>query len=89
MRFRSTGPRHGLLGLEAWAAEGVLARLIEQLQQARIRVKVIIGLFNEPDDHCKGSPLIRDLPPTSRTSIKFVKSVNQENDGHEEEQIYR
>jgi hypothetical protein len=30
-----------------------------------------------------------DLPPTSRTSIKFVKSVNQENDGHEEEQIYR
>jgi hypothetical protein len=30
-----------------------------------------------------------DLPPTSRTNIKFVKSVNQENDGHEEEQIYR
>ena len=28
-----------------------------------------------------------DLPPTSRTSIKFVKSVNQESDGHEKEQI--
>ena len=24
-----------------------------------------------------------DLPPTSRTSIKFVKSVNQQNDGYE------
>jgi hypothetical protein len=32
---------------------------------------------------------VPDLPPTSRTNIKFVKSVNQENDGHEEEQIYR
>ena len=31
-----------------------------------------------------------DLPPTSRTSLKLVKSVNQpENDGHEEEQIQR
>ena len=30
-----------------------------------------------------------DLPPTSRTSLKLVKSVNhQENDGHEEEQIH-
>jgi hypothetical protein len=26
---------------------------------------------------------VPDLPPTSRTSIKFVKSVNQENDGYE------
>jgi hypothetical protein len=56
--------------LEAWAAEGVLARLIEQLQQARIRVKVIIGLFNEPDDHCKGSPLIRDPDPENLTVEK-------------------
>jgi len=31
-----------------------------------------------------------DLPPVSRTSLKLVKSVNQqENDGHEEEQIDR
>ena len=31
-----------------------------------------------------------DLPPSSRTSLKLVKSVNhQENDGHEEEQIQR
>ena len=31
-----------------------------------------------------------DLPPTSRTRLKLVKSVNhQENDGHEEEQIHR
>ena len=45
--------------MEAWAVERVLARLTEQLQQARIRVKVIIGLFNEPDDDCEGSPLIR------------------------------
>jgi hypothetical protein len=31
-----------------------------------------------------------DLPPTSRTKLKLVKSVNhQENDGHEEEQIHR
>jgi hypothetical protein len=31
-----------------------------------------------------------DLPPTSRTSLKLVKSVNHpENDGHEEEQIHR
>ncbi len=30
------------------------------------------------------------LPPTSRTSLKLVKSVNpQKNDGHEEEQIHR
>ena len=28
-----------------------------------------------------------DLLPISRTSVKVVKSVNQENDGHEEEQI--
>jgi len=33
---------------------------------------------------------ITDLPPTSRTRLKLVKSVNhQENDGHEEEQIHR
>ena len=30
-----------------------------------------------------------DLPPNSRTNVKFVKSVTMENDGHEEEQIYR
>jgi len=30
-----------------------------------------------------------DLPPASRTSLKLVKSVTQENDGHEEEQIHR
>lgn len=31
-----------------------------------------------------------DLPPSSRTNLKLVKSVNhQENDGHEEEQIHR
>jgi hypothetical protein len=29
-----------------------------------------------------------DLPPTSRTSIKFVKSVNQENDGHEKSPLH-
>jgi hypothetical protein len=33
--------------------------------------------------------LLPDLLPTSRTSLKFVKSVTMENDGHEEEQIYR
>ena len=30
-----------------------------------------------------------DLPPASRTNVVFVKSVTMENDGHEEEQIYR
>jgi hypothetical protein len=30
-----------------------------------------------------------DLPPASRTSVISRKSVNQENDGHEEEQIHR
>jgi hypothetical protein len=30
-----------------------------------------------------------DLPPASLTNIMFVKSVTMENDGHEEEQIYR
>ena len=30
-----------------------------------------------------------DLPPPSRTNVKFVNSVVMENDGHEEEQIYR
>ena len=31
-----------------------------------------------------------DLPPISRTNLKLAKSVNpQENDGHEEQQIYR
>jgi hypothetical protein len=30
-----------------------------------------------------------DLPPSSRTNVMFVKSVTMENDGHEEEQIYR
>ena len=30
-----------------------------------------------------------DLPPASRTNVKFVKSVTMENDGHEKEQIYR
>lgn len=30
-----------------------------------------------------------DLPPTRRTKLKLVKSVNhQKNDGHEEEQIH-
>jgi len=32
---------------------------------------------------------LNDLPPNSRTNVKFVKSVTMENDGHEEEQIYR
>jgi len=37
-----------------------------------------------------GRRVVSDLPPTSRTSLKLVKSVNQpENDGHEEEQIQR
>lgn len=41
--------------------------------------------------HYDGLPqLDLDLPPTSRTRLKLVKSVNhQENDGHEEEQIHR
>lgn len=30
-----------------------------------------------------------DLPPPCRTSVKVAKSINQENDGHEEEQIHR
>ncbi|MDN7521197.1 PDDEXK nuclease domain-containing protein [Burkholderia sp. AU45251] len=30
-----------------------------------------------------------DLLPSSRTKLKLVKSVNQENDGHEEEQVHR
>lgn len=30
-----------------------------------------------------------DLPPTSRTKLRLVKSVKLEQDGHEEEQIYR
>ncbi|MFZ9253977.1 MAG: hypothetical protein ACO22V_04710, partial [Hylemonella sp.] len=30
-----------------------------------------------------------DLLPSCRTNVKLVKSVNQENDGHEEEQIHR
>jgi len=30
-----------------------------------------------------------DLLPASRTRIKFVRPVTMENDGHEEEQIYR
>ena len=30
-----------------------------------------------------------DLPPPSRVNLKLVKSVNLENDGHEEQQIYR
>ena len=30
-----------------------------------------------------------DLSPASRTNVMFVKSVTMENDGHEEEQIYR
>ena len=28
-------------------------------------------------------------PPANRTNVKFMKSVTMENDGHEEEQIYR
>jgi len=30
-----------------------------------------------------------DLPSTSRTNVELVKSVTKENDGNEEEQIYR
>lgn len=30
-----------------------------------------------------------DLPPLSRTNRMEVRSVNQENDGYEEESIYR
>ena len=30
-----------------------------------------------------------DLPPSSPTNVKLVKSINQENDGYEEEQIHR
>jgi hypothetical protein len=29
-----------------------------------------------------------DLPPLSRTNVMERKSINQENDGHEEEQIH-
>jgi hypothetical protein len=52
------------------------------------------GRDDHPSRHCEARSAVAihvpaDLPPTSRTSIKFVKSVNQENDGHEEEQIYR
>ena len=32
---------------------------------------------------------VADLPPTSRTKLRLVQSVKQEQDGHEEEQIYR
>jgi hypothetical protein len=46
-------------------------------------------VFVTTDKNLKYLTCPPDLPPTSRTSIKFVKSVNQENDGHEEEQIYR
>lgn len=35
---------------------------------------------------CIGGP---DLPPTSRTKLRLVKSVKLEQDGHEKEQIYR
>jgi putative transposase len=31
----------------------------------------------------------RDLLPSCRTSLKLAESVNQENDGHEEEQVQR
>jgi hypothetical protein len=30
-----------------------------------------------------------DLPPTSRTKLRLIQSVKLEQDGHEEEQIYR
>ncbi|WP_296357662.1 hypothetical protein, partial [Ramlibacter sp.] len=30
-----------------------------------------------------------DLPPYSHTNLNSRRSVNQENDGHEEEQVYR
>ena len=33
--------------------------------------------------------IANDLPPTSRTKLRLVKSVKLEQDGHEEEQIYR
>jgi hypothetical protein len=44
--------------------------------------------------HSNRTPIIiwlhfSDLPPASRTSVKAVKSVNLENDGHEKEQIHR
>ena len=28
-----------------------------------------------------------DLPPVSRTTVKFVESITMENDGHEDESI--
>jgi len=36
-----------------------------------------------------GKSIAFDLPPFSRTSVISRKSVNQESDGHEEEQIHR
>lgn len=47
----------------------------------------------ELEDHSHAAPLVSgtrfDLPPLSRTNRMEVRSVNQENDGYEEESIYR
>ncbi len=32
---------------------------------------------------------VHDLPPVSRTTVKFVESITMENDGHEDESIQR
>jgi transposase InsO family protein len=59
--------------------------------------KIVGAEVHDSDDADHAVHLVRktalaesDLPPTSRTKLKLVKSVNhQENDGHEEEQIHR
>ena len=51
-----------------------------------VRSKQIVHLSGAPPRRAIRS----DLPPSSRTSLKLVKSVNPlENDGYEEEQIQR
>ena len=50
---------------------------------------VIIDEQPNPRDWGTVDFIAGDLPPTSRTKLRLVKSVKLEQDGHEKEQIYR
>ena len=98
--FGSTHRLQGSLACFQAAFRGCLADVLTALVQRRAdagtaiefeRHRSAIGFTTTPQQLFGGvrtaNSGVYDLPPPSRTSVKVVKSVNQENDGHEEEQI--
>ena len=78
--------RHGLI----WLERGELCVVNGCLHFARNK-DTLTPTFDQIPHQAVSMILLGpgDLPPTSRTKLRLVKSVKLEQDGYEEEQIYR